>query len=146
MTVLSKFRHLLRTSVRTLQTSQVPAVSKLSQGKDLLTKQGSRSWCVEEGPFPGRRTSRLVTSTGPKSELLVNAEKSMKKGKVSCPWLPLPEKFELMKITQSKDHRSPIVLVLGWAGANHKNLQKYSQIYQNLGCTTAALTLPTPSL
>jgi len=37
----------------------------------------------------------------------------------------------------------PLALVLGWAGATHKNLTKYSSMYQRQGCTTAQLTLPT---
>jgi len=37
----------------------------------------------------------------------------------------------------------PLTLLFGWAGASHKNLAKYSGIYQSQGCTTAQVTLPT---
>jgi len=37
----------------------------------------------------------------------------------------------------------PLTLLFGWAGASHRNLAKYSSIYQGQGCTTAQLTLPT---
>jgi len=37
----------------------------------------------------------------------------------------------------------PLALLFGWAGASHRNLAKYSNIYLDQGCTTAQLTLPT---
>ena len=37
----------------------------------------------------------------------------------------------------------PLVLVFGWAGANGKNLSKYSDIYRKAGCITIGYNLPT---
>jgi len=36
----------------------------------------------------------------------------------------------------------PVVVVLGWAGASHKTLSKYSQLYNRRGLTTAQFVLP----
>ena len=133
---------MMRTLERASQTFLLPGRSKWEGGKNLYTSPGSRT----VNKFP--KNGRLFASTVPKSELLKNAEnqiKSMQMRQMSQfpdPLLPpVPEKIEIMKITQN-DPWSPIVLVFGWAGANHKNLQKYCQIYQNLGCSTAAFTLP----
>merc|ERR1711935_338426 len=47
-------------------------------------------------------------------------------------------------VTAPKEKRSedPLVLLFGWAGANHKNLSKYSEIYNSAGCTTVQYNLP----
>ena len=37
----------------------------------------------------------------------------------------------------------PLVIILGWAGATHKNLDKYSQVYRERGCGTLQYILPT---
>ena len=37
----------------------------------------------------------------------------------------------------------PLVLLFGWAGANGKNLSKYSDIYRKAGCITLGYNLPT---
>eukprot|EP00092_Neocalanus_flemingeri_P032431 GFUD01035272.1.p1 GENE.GFUD01035272.1~~GFUD01035272.1.p1 ORF type:complete len:333 (-),score=52.26 GFUD01035272.1:207-1205(-) len=37
----------------------------------------------------------------------------------------------------------PLVIILGWAGATHKNLSKYSQVYRERGCGTLQYILPT---
>ena len=36
-----------------------------------------------------------------------------------------------------------VVILFGWAGASHKNLSKYSAIYEELGYTTVQYMLPT---
>ena len=38
---------------------------------------------------------------------------------------------------------APLVLLFGWAGASHKNLSKYSEIYLKTGCTTCQYILST---
>jgi len=43
----------------------------------------------------------------------------------------------------SSESQRPLVCVFGWAGANDKNLAKYSEIYQKAGCATLAYYLPT---
>lgn len=53
---------------------------------------------------------------------------------------PSPE--DLSSQTVRSDVR-PLVVVFGWAGSNHKNLDKYSQVYRSLGCTTLQYILPT---
>ena len=58
------------------------------------------------------------------------------------PLPPLPENHELMRITQTDRKYSPMVLVLGWTDAKHQYLQSTCEKYQDLGCSTAALTLP----
>jgi len=42
--------------------------------------------------------------------------------------------------------KSPIALIFGWGGSNHKNVAKYSAIYQKAGCTTVQYVLPTRHL
>ena len=37
----------------------------------------------------------------------------------------------------------PLIIILGWAGATHKNLSKYSEVYRQLGCGTLQYILPT---
>lgn len=48
----------------------------------------------------------------------------------------LPHRF-------SSSSNSPIVVVFGWAGSTHKNLDKYSSLYRRAGCTTIQYILPT---
>ena len=133
----------MRKGVKCLQTSKHPSVPSVSrmpqpQEKEFHTKPGSRTGKKVQ------KNRRLFASTVPKSELLVHAEKEIQSLQMSPvhPLPALPENFEIMKITQTDYKWSPMVLVLGWAGAKHKNLQKYCKIYQDLGCSTAALTLP----
>lgn len=61
---------------------------------------------------------------------LTYVEESDKHFRVSEPFKTGPEK-------------SPLVVVFGWAGATHKNLSKYSQVYTDRGCTTTQYILPT---
>jgi len=42
-----------------------------------------------------------------------------------------------------KDSDRPLVFVFGWAGANKKNLEKYTDIYRQAGCLTLSYNLPT---
>ena len=42
-----------------------------------------------------------------------------------------------------KDDKRPLVMVFGWAGANKKNLEKYTDIYRRAGCVTLSYNLPT---
>ena len=37
----------------------------------------------------------------------------------------------------------PLVILLGWAGATHKNLDKYAMVYRERGCGTLQYILPT---
>ena len=48
---------------------------------------------------------------------------------------------ERFKDIEEKDR--PLVLLFGWAGANGKNLSKYSDIYRKAGCITLGYNLPT---
>ena len=43
----------------------------------------------------------------------------------------------------STEKVEPLVIILGWAGATHKNLDKYSQVYRERGCGTLQYILPT---
>ncbi|ETN69411.1 hypothetical protein NECAME_05266 [Necator americanus] len=40
------------------------------------------------------------------------------------------------------DHRRPVVLLIGWAGAEHEHLAKYSSIYNEQGYRTIAFIAP----
>jgi len=42
--------------------------------------------------------------------------------------------------------QKPIALIFGWGGSSHKNVAKYSSIYQKAGCTTIQYVLPTRHL
>jgi len=42
----------------------------------------------------------------------------------------------------TKDNE-PLIIIFGWAGATHKNLSKYSDVYRKLGCRTLQYILPT---
>ena len=42
----------------------------------------------------------------------------------------------------ASEEERPLVLLCGWAGANHKNLSKYSDIYNRAGCLTLGYNLP----
>jgi len=42
-----------------------------------------------------------------------------------------------------RDGEEPLVLLFGWAGANKKNLEKYTDIYRRAGCLTLSYNLPT---
>ena len=44
--------------------------------------------------------------------------------------------------TVASEEERPLVLLCGWAGANHKNLSKYSDIYNRAGCLTLGYNLP----
>jgi len=46
-------------------------------------------------------------------------------------------------VKRAEDPEAPIVFVFGWAGAQHKHLDKYSQIYRKREFTTVAFTLGT---
>merc|ERR1711936_118251 len=48
-------------------------------------------------------------------------------------------------LVQSKEGNltEPLVIILGWAGASHKNLDKYSRVYRERGCETLQYILPT---
>ena len=48
---------------------------------------------------------------------------------------------ERFKGVEEKD--KPLVLLFGWAGANGKNISKYTNIYQKAGCITLGYNLPT---
>ena len=48
---------------------------------------------------------------------------------------------ERFKHTSEKGR--PLVILLGWAGANNKNLSKYTDIYEEAGCMTLNYILPT---
>merc|ERR1719215_1870070 len=37
----------------------------------------------------------------------------------------------------------PLVVILGWAGASHKNVSKYAELYRRLGCSSLQYILPT---
>nr|ADD38055.1 Transmembrane protein 53 [Lepeophtheirus salmonis] len=36
----------------------------------------------------------------------------------------------------------PLILIFGWAGANHKNIEKYAKIYHEAGCSTLSYIIP----
>merc|ERR1739838_213152 len=40
----------------------------------------------------------------------------------------------------------PIALIFGWGGSSYKNINKYSSIYREAGCTTVQYVLPTRHL
>ncbi len=42
-----------------------------------------------------------------------------------------------------REEQKPLAVVFGWAGANSKNLGKYSALYHGAGCDTLAYYLPT---
>ena len=42
----------------------------------------------------------------------------------------------------NREEDRPLVFVFGWAGASHKNLDKYAEIYRRAGCDTLAYFLP----
>ena len=42
-----------------------------------------------------------------------------------------------------KEEDKPLVLLFGWAGANGRNLAKYTDIYRKAGCITLSYNLPT---
>ena len=106
---------MLRKGVKSLQASKLPTVST-----ELHTKPGS---------FKVQKICRLFASTVPKSQVLVNAEKSLQKSPV-VPLPPLPENHELMRITRTDRRYSPMVLVLG-AGAKHEYLEGTCEKYQD---------------
>ena len=47
------------------------------------------------------------------------------------------------RASEPTSQNQPIVLLFGWAGANHKNLGKYSTIYEEAGFTTIKYILST---
>ena len=54
------------------------------------------------------------------------------------------KKFLLQPALNKKNEGvEPLVVILGWAGATHKNLGKYSQLYRERGCGTLQYILPT---
>jgi len=54
------------------------------------------------------------------------------------------KKFLLQPALDKKNEGvEPLVVILGWAGATHKNLGKYSQLYRERGCGTLQYILPT---
>lgn len=44
---------------------------------------------------------------------------------------------------QARSEDCPVVLLLGWAGASHRNLSKYAELYLELGLPTAQFILST---
>jgi len=59
--------------------------------------------------------------------------------------VPEPTKIDINIVETSppeKKPTDPLVLLFGWAGASHKNLSKYAEIYTKAGCTTVQYSLP----
>ena len=102
-----------------------------------------RTHCSEVARLPStqyqiRTLSSVVTSRGPTSEIIKTSSSQIIKpnsGQI------IKENF--CKVNRAEDPKAPIAFVFGWAAAQHKHLDKYSQIYRERDFTTIAFTLGT---
>jgi len=72
-------------------------------------------------------------------------------GEIPPKWKHMPQitkKEVKIVVNEPEIPRSdkPIALIFGWGGSSHKNINKYSSIYREAGCTTVQYVLPTRHL
>merc|ERR1711935_230441 len=124
-----------------MEPSLVRMTSLTCLGRTIARKQGSISLNISRSTV--QFSSIRCKSSQSFSTIPTNFESSCLEGLDSLVTEVYKNDMSVV-VTAPKEKRSedPLVLLFGWAGANHKNLSKYSEIYNSAGCTTVQYNLP----